>query len=315
MIVAIFGPTGSGKTDIAVHVARLLGTEVVNCDPAQCYRGFPILTNQPNPTHDAIAPHRMVGVWPLSYEATVAAFARDVHAELDELIDSHGVAVACSGSGLYLRAALTELAWGETSEDATVRTSIDARYEDVGGRVLHAELAEADPDVAARIHPNDRVRIVRALEAVAAGGSIAPEGGSIWDASYRRPTLAFGLHVDRALVRTNIDQRTASMFEQGVLKEVASVCGPDGADSSQLSSTSSKLHGLDDCRRVLAGELTRDAGIDLMATRTRQYAKRQDTWARRWPGLQPVEVDLTAFDGEAIAIGLAHEVREMARHR
>ncbi|MCW2923469.1 MAG: tRNA dimethylallyltransferase [Thermoleophilia bacterium] len=293
-VIAVFGPTGSGKTEVAVEVASRLGTEVVNCDPAQCYRGLPILTNQPGPEHDAVAPHRMVGVWDMDHEATFVDFAAQAHAEIDTLVEECGAAVACGGSGLYLQAALTHLPDADRSGlpplDPAARAVLEARYDDEGGAVLHAELAGLDPSVAARVHANDRVRIVRALEVAQRGESIAPEGGSHWDAPRRHPTQLVGLDVDRDVLRARIDERTVRMFAAGVLDEVAALAGASGQDADAVfSSTARKLHGLDDCLGVLRGDWSRERAIELMAARTRQYAKRQRTWARRWPGLVPLD--------------------------
>lgn len=303
-VIAIFGPTGSGKTEVAVRVAAALGTEVVNCDPAQCYAGLPILTNQPDAGHDAIAPHRMVGIWPLTHEASFVGFAAWAHEEIDALVRDHGVAVACGGSGLYLQAALTTLPdpgeQGVPEHDPELRTRIEDEYQQRGGAALHAELATLDPAVARRVHPNDRIRIVRALEVARRGTSISPSGGSHWDAPRRHDTVLFGLDVERSVIRARIDGRTERMFDAGVLDEVAAIAGTHGelADAA-LSGTARKLHGLEDCLGVLRGDWTRERAIELMATRTRQYAKRQMTWGRRWPGL--AWVDATDSDADRIA--------------
>lgn len=302
--IAIFGPTGSGKTEVAVRVAAALGTEVVNCDPAQCYRGMPILTNQPGPEHDAIAPHRLIDAWGLDHEASFVDFAERAHAELDELIATAGHAVACGGSGLYLQAALTDLPIADAAplHDATLRARLEQRWDDGDGAALYAELTTSDPAVAARTHPNDRPRVVRALEVALLGGSISPDGASHWDAPQRHATRLVHLQIDRATIHARINERTARMFDAGVLEEVAAIAGPDGALADVVfSSTARKLHGLQDCLGVLRGDWTRREAIDRMATRTRQYAKRQDTWARRWPGMTFVE----ATDGDIDRIAAA----------
>jgi tRNA dimethylallyltransferase len=298
-VVAIFGPTGSGKTEVAVRVAAALGTEVVNCDPAQCYLGLPILVNQPGPEHDAIAPHRMIDVWGMDRDASFVDFADDAHRAIDELVESRGAAVACGGSGLYLQAAITQLpAAGDSPaamSDAALRASLEARWDAGEQAALNAELAALDPRIAARTHPNDRPRVVRALEVAMLGGSISPDGASHWDAPLRHPTLLVHLQVDRPVIRARIDRRTEAMFDGGLLDEVAALAGPDGARADDVfSSTARKLHGLEDCLGVLRGDWSREVAIDRMATRTRQYAKRQDTWARRWPGIEFVE----ATDGD-----------------
>lgn len=298
-VVAVFGPTGSGKTEVAVRIAAALGTEVVNCDPAQCYRGLPILTNQPGPEHDAIAPHRLVGVWEMGHVAAFPEFAARAHHELDDLVGSRSSAVACGGSGLYLQAAITRLPEADVGaaalHDRELRAGLERRWDRGEGAALHAELAQLDPPVAARTHPNDRPRVVRALEVALLGGSIAPDGGSHWDAPLRRPTLLVHLAIDRAVIHARIDRRTDGMFDAGVLDEVAALAGADGAGAdAAFSVTARKLHGLEDCLGVLRGDWSRATAIERMATRTRQYAKRQDTWARRWPGIVPVD----ATDGD-----------------
>ncbi|MEO6867197.1 MAG: tRNA (adenosine(37)-N6)-dimethylallyltransferase MiaA [Gaiellales bacterium] len=305
-VIAIFGPTGSGKTEVAVRVAEQLGTQVVNCDPAQCYRGLPILTNQPGPEHDVHATYLMVGVWDMTHEASFVGFAQQAHAEIDALVHANGVAVVCGGSGLYLQAALTHLPDHDESGvpdlDPEVRRELEQRYDTEGGAVLHAELEAVDPRVAGRVHPNDRPRIIRALEVAQRGESISPEGASHWDAPQRHETLLIGLHVERDVIRERITTRTSRMFEGGVLDEVAQLAGAHGELADErFSHTARKLHGLEDCLGVLRGDHTRARAIELMAVRTRQYAKRQKTWARRWPGLQQVE----ATDGDVDRIAAA----------
>ena len=308
-VVAIFGPTGSGKTEVAVRVAAALGTDVVNCDPAQCYRGLPILTNQPGPEHDAIAPHRLIDVWDMQHEASFVGFADMAHAAIDELIESRGVAVACGGSGLYLQAALTHLPdaeRGAPQHDPAMRKELEARYDAGAAAAMHAELTELDPRVAARVHENDRIRLVRALEVAQRGESIAPGGGSHWDAPQRHQTALYGLDVDRAVIRARIDRRTRGMFAAGVLDEVVALAGGDGSRAdAAFSHTARKLHGLEDCLGVLRGNWPREHAIERMAARTRQYSKRQGTWARRWPGL--MALDATDADVDRLARTVLNE--------
>lgn len=289
-VVAIYGATGSGKTDVAVHVARMLGTEVINCDPQQCYRGLPILTNQPVSGHDAIAPHRLIGCWGLDHEANVADFAARAHAEVDDLIASTGHAVLCSGSGLYLLSALAglTLAGGAGGGDQDMRQLLEREYESLGAAAMHDRLSTIDPRAAHRIHPNDRKRIIRAFEVAGRGASVAE--GTMWDAPLRHDTAIVGLRVDRTTIRRRIDERTMGMFEAGLLGEVVGICGEDGSGLASLSSTAQRIHGLQDFVDILAGAIGMEEGIDRQAARTRQYAKRQDTWARRWPGLRPMIV-------------------------
>lgn len=300
-VLGIFGPTGSGKTEVAVELARELGTEVVNADPAQCYIGFPILTNQPTAEHDAIAAHRMVAVWPPNYESSAAAFARQVHDVVDELVAESGTVVVVGGSGMYLRSALSTLEFGGLEHEAgdapppargELRAALEREYDERGGDALYAELAGADPRAAARIHPNNRQRLLRYVESVRTGGTVAPAGATIWDAPYRHPTTVVELAWDRAELAQRIEARTEAMFERGALDEVAAVVGARAQHLEQRTSvTARKLHGLQDCVAVLRGEIDADEAIERLVTRTRQYTKRQQTWARRWPGIWTVPVN------------------------
>jgi tRNA dimethylallyltransferase len=216
-----------------------------------------------------------------------------------------------------MRAAWCDLDWGDVNNEAIpanpqLRERLSSEYDELGGGVLHQRLADTDSSVAAKIHPNDRPRVIRALEVIESGGSVSPDGASIWDAPYRKPTIAYGLATDRNEIRNNINRRTSSMFDAGLLDEVEAICGAGGCNASRvLSVTARKLHGLSDCLEILDGSVSRLTGQERMATRTRQYAKRQDTWARRWYDLQPVEVDLRNFDADAIA---ENALRHVAQH-
>lgn len=292
-VISIFGPTGSGKTDIAVRVAARCGTTVVNADPAQCYRGFPILTNQPDADHDAIAPHELVGIWDLATYATVASFAAEAHAVIDAARANHGVSVVCGGSGMYMLAAMSELDMGHHHSDHDAsgdRAQLEAEFDRIGADAFHQALAEIDPAAAAAIHPNDRKRVVRAMDVARSGNSIA--SGSIWDAPLRHATTLVGLHVPRADVHARINARAHRMFDAGVLDEVAGIVGVRAERQEDLSETARKIHGLSDCIGILRDEVSQQQGMEQMAARTRQYAKRQDTWARRWPGLQWIDASV-----------------------
>lgn len=297
-VLAIFGSTGSGKTDVAVRVARLLDTEVVNADPAQCYRGLALLTNQPTLEHDSIAPHRLVGTWELATEANVAQFAREAHRAIDSLIQQNGVVVVCGGSGLYLRAALTELGFGADAGDAPpqpqLRAVLTQLYDRAGAQTLHNWLGRLDPDAAARIHPSDAKRIVRGCEAVLQGGSVA--AGSLWDTPTRHRTLVVDLRVDRPVLWERIERRTARMLAGGVIEEVAGVIGSNGHRLQDLSETARMIHGLSDCANVLTGQWDVEQARQSLVIRTRQYGKRQATWGRRWPGIVGLESTSTGPD-------------------
>jgi tRNA dimethylallyltransferase len=270
-IIAIFGPTASGKTAVAEAVADRLAGEVVSADSMQAYRGLPILTAQPE------RPTRLVGIWPLSHEGSVAEYAEAAHAAIDELVAEGKTPVVAGGTGLYLRAALVDLALPPAPTDEQ-REHWERVYDRVGPERAHDLLAERDPEAAARLHPNDRRRIVRALELSELGASLRPESDRLWSEEMRHPTTVFGLEVPRDVLAVRIEARARAMFEAGVEEESRrALAGP-------VSATAVHALGL---REV--AELPRDQALAALVLRTRRYAAYQRKWMRRVPNLVRVE--------------------------
>ena len=288
-VIAVFGPTASGKSRIAQALADELGSEVVSADAMQAYRGLPILTNQPE------RETRLVGVWPLSHEGSVGEYQRLAHEALDDLVAHHGRAVVAGGTGLYLRAALADIDLPPAPRSGD-RVRSEREY-DVDPERAYARLAEHDPRAAARLHPNDRRRVVRALELMDAGTSLAPQEDRLWSAHTRLPSLVFGLEVTPEELERRIVVRTDAMFERGVVEEVRS------ALEGVVSKTAEKALGL----REIASLSTDDAR-DRIVARTRQYAAYQRKWMRRIPGL--VTLDATRPTAEVV-----DAILEVARAR
>jgi tRNA dimethylallyltransferase len=289
-VVAIVGPTASGKTAVAEAVADRLGGEVLSADSMQAYRGLPILTAQPD------RPTRLVGIWPLDHEGSVADYARLAHAAIDELVDGGRIPVVAGGTGLYLRAALAELSLppAPTQEQ---RARWERAYDRLGPERSYAVLAERDPDAAARLHANDRRRVVRALELTELGSSLSPDADRLWTSETRLPTIVFGLDVPRAVLEERIVRRAHAMFAAGVVDEARSaLAGP-------ISATAVRALGL---REV--AELSRDEALAALVPRTRRYAAYQRKWLRRIPGLVSVNADRPVDE-------IAHDIVEVASAR
>jgi tRNA dimethylallyltransferase len=280
-VIAVFGPTASGKSAAALELARALDGEIVSCDAMQLYRGLPILTNQPTADELAAAPHHLVGVWPLDHEGSVAEYAEMAQTAIDDVVGRGRTVILCGGSGLYLRAAIAPLDLPPPPAEG-MRERFGELYDQRGAEAAYQLLAHRDPRAAAAVHPNDRRRVVRALELTESGASLAPGVDTLWDRRDRRSTTVFGLQVEAALVRERIERRTREMFERGVEDEVRE------ASAGRLSSTARRIHGLQDVTALLAGEIDRDEAIRRLDARTRRYAKRQRVWMRRLPGLVPV---------------------------
>jgi tRNA dimethylallyltransferase len=271
-VLAIFGPTASGKTAVAERVADRLGGEVVSADSMQAYRGLPILTAQPD------RPTRLVGIWPLSHEGSVAEYAEVAHETIDALLAAGRTPVVAGGTGLYLRAALAELDV-PPAPGSERRQRWERIYDRLGGERSHELLAERDPSASARLHPNDRRRVVRALELTELGSSLS-SAERLWTEDTRRPTIVFGLEVPREVLAARIEARARAMFDAGVEEEVqrALAAGP--------SATVVHALGL----REIA-ELPRAQAVEALIVRTRRYAAYQRKWMRRIPGLVTVNAD------------------------
>jgi tRNA dimethylallyltransferase len=288
-VVAIFGPTGSGKSAVAEELAKRLGTEVVSADALQVYRGLPILTNQPD------TPTRLVAIRELAAEMSVGEYAELAHTAIDELVETTGTAVVTGGTGLYLRAALGDLEVPPAPLDGA-RARWEAAY-DADPVAAHARLVELDPPAAAAVHPHDRRRVVRALELAEAGASLVPDEDRLWSGEHRRPTLIVGLDVPRDVLEGRIRARTERMFARGVVDEVRRAC------AGQISKTAEKALGLADLAELGASE-----AFERIRTKTCRYAAYQRKWMRRIPGI-------VMIDGDQDPAQVADAILEVARAR
>ena len=284
-VLAIFGPTGSGKSAVAEAVGERIPVEIVSADSMQLYQGLPILTNQ--------SPARLVGIWPLDHEASVAEYQALAHAAIDEALASGKTPVVAGGTGLYLRAALSDLSLPPAPEPAE-RARWEQLYDTEGAESAHAKLAELDPEAAAAVHPNDRRRVVRSLEL--AGHSRDRE--RLWADDTRHPTLVCGLDVPKEELDRRIERRTRAMFEAGVRAEA------EAALAAGVSPTAAYAHGLSD----IAEQADDEAAIAALVARTKRYTSYQRKWMRRIPGL--VSLPANRPPGE-----VADDILEVARAR
>jgi tRNA dimethylallyltransferase len=256
----------------------------------QVYRGLPILTNQPD------RPTELVGIWELDHQASVGEYAELAHAAINNALEAKTTPVVVGGTGLYLRAALVELDLPPAPEPGA-RQRWEEEYDRLGAELAHEHLAERDPAAAARVHPNDRRRVVRALELAEAGASLAPREGRLWSDETRHPTLIVGLDVPKDVLDRRIEDRTRRMFESGVEEEVRR------ALEKPISTTARGVLGLTEIAELPPGD-----ALETLVRRTSRYAAYQRKWMRRVPGLVSVPADRPA--GE-----VADEILEMARSR
>jgi tRNA dimethylallyltransferase len=287
--IALFGPTGVGKTAVALALSGLLRERgehpvAVSADALQVYERLETLTGVATPAERAVLEHRLVSFLPIDATFSVGQYAELAHAEIDGLLASGRRPLVVGGTGLYLRAALTELDLRPPPPEGA-RERWSAELQKVGAPRLHAQLVERAPWAADGIDPNDRQRIVRALELLDLGELEPPEGPSqLWDSELRHPTLLVGLTMEREALYAAIDARVESMIAAGAAEEVRR------AHAAGASETARKALGF---QELLSGD------VDGMKRRTRNYAKRQLTWMRKLADVRVI--DVTGRDPVAVA--------------
>lgn len=295
-LIALFGPTGVGKTAVAVALAarlRAAGEDpvAVSADALQVYIGLETLTGVASATERAALEHRLVSFLPPDASFSAGQYAELAHAEIDALLARGRRPLVVGGTGLYLRAALTELSLRPPPPEG-LRERLTAELERDGSAALHARLARGAPWAAQRIDPADRQRIVRALELLETGELEPPEGPSqLWTDEVRRPTLLVGLTLAREQLYARIDARVERMLAAGVREEVLR------AHAAGASVTARKALGFEE---LLAGD------VEAMQRRTRNYARRQLSWMRKLAGVRLI--DVTGRTPEDVAAEIADSI-------
>jgi tRNA dimethylallyltransferase len=281
-VLALFGPTGVGKTAVAIAVAERLRQRgedpvAVSADALQVYRGLELLSGAAAEAEQNQLEHRLLSFVDPSETFSAGQFAALAHKEIDEALERGRRPIVVGGTGLYLQAALTDLEL-RPPPDPAVRERIQRDLEAHGPEELHHELARRAPEAAASIDPRDRTRVTRALELLEMGEEPAPGGAEsrLWTARLRHPTLLVGLTTERNALYARIDARVDAMLGAGAADEVRR------ADAAGASRTARAALGFEE---LLRGD------VDAMKRRTRNYAKRQLTWMRRLQGVH--EIDLT----------------------
>jgi len=301
-VIALFGPTGVGKTAVAIALAQRLqeagqSPVAVSADALQVYQGLEILTGAANAAERGALEHRLISVVPVDAGFSAGQYAELAHAEIDALLAHGRLPIVVGGTGLYLRAALTELSLKPPPPEG-VRERWLSELERRGAQGLHAALRARAPGIAAGIEPGDRQRIVRALELLDAG-ELDPADpvdeareSELWTAAVRHPTLLVGLLMERELLYTRIDKRVQEMVALGARDEVRR------AHAAGASETARKALGFDE---LLVGD------VEAMKRRTRNYARRQLTWMRKLPAIEVIDVSHRSAEdvaGQIVALWL-----------
>ena len=294
-VVAIFGPTGVGKTAVAIALADRLRAEgedpvAISADALQLYRGLAVLTGAATAQERGRLEHRLLGILPVGESSTAGEYARRAHAEIDGALELGRRPIVVGGTGLYLRAALAELAL-RPPVPAEVRERRREELERLGPERAHALLAERDAAAAAAIAPTDSQRIVRAHELLDVGAE-PPSGQQLWTVDTRHPTLLAAITMDREALNARIDARVDAMVAAGAIEEVRA------ADAAGASPGARQALGFEE---LLRGD------VDAMKARTRRYARRQLTWLRKLPGV--LTLDATASEPDELAAAIHAALR------
>jgi tRNA dimethylallyltransferase len=287
----IAGPTASGKSALALRLAKLTGAEIVNADALQLYSDLRLLTARPSPDEEAAAPHQLFGTVDSADGWSVGRWLRAAQEVLDEIAARGRPAIVVGGTGLYFRA-LTQGLAEIPPVPAEVRRQAEAEFDTMGEEAFRARLAEGDPAAATRIYPGDRQRLVRAWEVLAATQTALSDWQDRTD-----PALAPGswnavaLDPPRPDLYARCDARLASMVEHGALEEVAALAAR-GLDPDLPAM---KAVGYRELASHVRGEVPLAEALDAAQRETRRYAKRQSTWLRGqmadWPRLDAVDPD------------------------
>lgn len=294
-LAVVAGPTASGKTALAVELARRMNGEVVSADSMQVYEPLRIGTARPTPEEMKGVPHHLLGFLPLSASYSVAQYAAAAHAAIAQVTARGRLPILCGGTGLYIQAVTENLVFSEQAGDPDLRAALRERANREGGVGLLEELRRVDPLTAGRLHPHDTGRIVRALEVYAVTGRtlteqnrLSREGGD----RYRTAGILLDFR-DRRILYDRIGRRVDRMLEQGLLQEAEQVL------SSEQAPTAMQAIGYKELAPYFRGQLSLPEAVEKLKRETRRYAKRQLSWFRRMP-LQTLYVDDMPDDRDLI---------------
>ena len=268
LVIALLGPTASGKTALSLEIAERLGLSVINVDSRQLYRGMDVGTAKPTPAQQARAQHHLLDLRDPDQPITLQEFQAAAEPCIAQELERHGTALLVGGSGLYLKA-LTD---GLKPPAVAPQPALRAQLQQLGQTICHPLLQQSDPAAAAKIAPADAVRTQRALEVLYGTGRPISSQASATPPPWR--VLELGLNP--ANLRERIGQRTRTLYDEGLVEETARLAERFGKDLPLLQTI-----GYGEALQVLDGTMPREKAIGLTSQRTRQFAKRQRTWFRR----------------------------------
>lgn len=290
-IIAVAGPTASGKTALAVEIAKAVGGEIVSCDSMQIYKGLSIGTAKPDKAEMQGIPHHMIDFVEPERRYSVADFVEDARACIDDILRRGKIPVIAGGTGLYMDSVLNNISFADFDSDPQFREEMRELAGNKGNDAVHSLLQKADPEAAEKIHPNNVRRVIRALEVCKVTGKTFTQVNreSVRDAVY--DALIIGIDRDREKLYERINLRVDIMLEKGLLAEVKELWGKGiGADTTAMQAI-----GYKELVEFLDGRCTYADAVEKIKMESRRYAKRQLTWFRRNPEILWFDADREGF--------------------
>lgn len=292
LLWVLVGPTATGKTETAIALAKLIDGEIISADSVQVYRGMDIGAAKPTREEREEIPFHLIDVVDPDVNFTAADWKTQAEAAIHSIVGRHKQPIICGGTGLYVRALLDDWHMATTPANPQVREQLTAELKQIGPQVLHARLSRVDGETAARLHPNDYVRIIRALEVYLVTGTPI----SVYQEEDRRtrvprPAIRIGLILPRPSLYERIDRRVHAMIDAGLEAEVRQLL--EKGYTPSLASMRSL--GYNEMAAYLAGTTTLNEAIDAIKMNTRRYSKRQQTWFKTDTLISWIDVtDLTS---------------------
>lgn len=273
-VIAIVGPTASGKTNIAIQIAKILNGEIISADSRLVYKDFNIGTAKPTEEEKAGIPHHLVSIQSPSETYTVGKYKKEAEEKIKEILNKNKVPIIVGGTGFYVKALLEGLNIPDVDPDEDFRQEMEDLVKNKGKEALYKKLQESDPEMAKKLMPNDSFRIIRALEVQKISGQKMSESQTVSESEY--DVLYCGLNAeDRELLYERINCRVVIMLEQGLVKEVETLIKKYGRTVSLL-----KTLGYKEICEYFDGIYTLEEAVAKIQQNTRKFAKRQLTWFR-----------------------------------
>ncbi len=289
-VLAIVGPTASGKTALAIELSKMLNGEIISCDSMQIYKKMDIGTAKPTKEEQAQVPHHLIDIVEPDTDFSVVDYIAMAKQKIEEISKRGKLPVFCGGTGLYLDHIINNTDFSESGRDDVLRGKLEARAEKEGGGILFSELQSIDPECAKTVHPNNVKRVIRALEIYHATGKTKTQ----WDIESRQKKSPYDVTVifldfkDREKLYHRIDTRVDIMIQNGLEKEVRELLGNGEIN---MSKTALQAIGYKEIIGYLDGKISFAEAIEQIKKNSRNYAKRQLTWFRRYKNSIKLYVD------------------------